>query len=102
MENIIGTIIDIDREASCKLEKAEEEKLRIISAAKSREEKLVQEAVESSRRELERLEEEENRKAQDKIDGLEAEKNRKISAMKKSFKVNSDKWCEEIFKAVIS
>lgn len=102
MDDIIKSIIDIDRGASKKLEDAEKEKLKIISGAKAEEEKIVQEAIENSKRELERIENEEQQKAEEKIAQLENEKNAKIAAMRKSFDENSEKWCSEIFRAVIS
>lgn len=102
MEDIIKSIIDIDRGASKKLEDAEKEKLRIISDAKAAEEKLIRDAVESSEQEAHMLEENEKKNAEEKIKLLCEEKERKTAAMKKVFDDNSDKWCEDIFNAVVS
>ena len=102
MDDIIKSIIDIDRGASQRLEDAEKEKLRIISEAKELEEKMIREAVENSRQELERMEKKQQDDTNAKISAIEAEKLRRISEMKKSFDENSDKWSKEIFNAVIS
>lgn len=102
MDDIIKSIIDIDRGASKKLEDAEKKKLKIISDAKAEEERLISKAVDDSKAELERLEKQEQDKTDKKIADLEAEKNAKISAMQSSFEKNADKWCDEIFSAVIS
>lgn len=102
MDNIIRSILDIDRNAAQRLEDAQKKKLRIINDAKALEEKLVQDAVENAKTELERLEKEELKKTEEKIAALDEMKNSKISAMEESFEKNSQEWCEEIFKAVIS
>ncbi|MBQ7783392.1 MAG: hypothetical protein IJ368_05430 [Oscillospiraceae bacterium] len=102
MDDIINSIIDIDRGASKRLEDAEKEKLRIISEAKELEENMIREAVENSRQELERMKKKQQEDTDAKISAIEAEKIRRISEMKKSFDENSDRWSEEIFKAVIS
>ena len=102
MDDIIKSIIDIDRGASKRLEDAEKEKLRIISEAKELEENMIREAVENSRQELERMKKKQQEDTDAKISAIEAEKIRRISEMKKSFDENSDRWSEEIFKAVIS
>ncbi len=102
MDDIIKSIIDIDRGASKRLEDAEKEKLRIISEAKELEENMIREAVENSRQELERMEKKQQEDTDAKISAIESEKIRRISEMKKSFDENSDRWSEEIFKAVIS
>ncbi len=100
MDDIIRSIIDIDRGASKKLEDAEKEKIRIISAAKAREEELIKQAVENSRRELEELEERERAEAESRIAELDEKMNGRIAQMKNSFEINSEKWCDEIFHAV--
>lgn len=102
MDDIIKSIIDIDRGASKRLEDAEKEKLRIISEAKELEENMIREAVENSRQELDRMKKKQQEDTDAKISAIEAEKIRRISEMKKSFDENSDRWSEEIFKAVIS
>lgn len=102
MDDIIKSIIDIDRGASKKLADAEREKFRIITAAKEMEETIIRKSVEESKLEIEKIEREEQQKADDKIASLKSERDTKIQAMKKSFEANSDKWCEDIFSAVIS
>lgn len=102
MDDIIRSIIEIDRGAGKKLDEAEKEKLRIISAAKALEEQMINDAIENSRNELERLENEKIKSTNDKIAELENEKNVRIADMEKRFSEKSDMWCDEIFKAVIS
>ncbi|MGN0638159.1 MAG: hypothetical protein ACI4J0_07285 [Huintestinicola sp.] len=102
MDDIIKSIIEIDRGASKRIEDAEKEKLRIIEEAKAEEERMVEKAVEEKKAELAKLEKAELDKANARISELTEEKNAKLEAMKQSFEKNSDKWCEEIFKAVIS
>lgn len=102
MEDIIKSIIDIDRDAAHKLEDAEKEKLRIISAAKAEEERIVSNAVDSAKTELEKLEAEKKRSTDQRIKELQEETRAGIEALKRSFDKNSDKWCSEIFEAVIS
>lgn len=102
MEDIIKSIIDIDRGASKKLENAEKERLKIINGAKNEEEKIVREAVENAKKELEKTEKAEKDKAEKSIAELERIKSSKIAAMKKYFDECSDKWSDEIFKAIIS
>lgn len=102
MDDIIRSIIDIDRGASDKLSEAEKKKLKIITEAKALQESIVKEAVENSKRELEQIEADRKRAAEEKIAALEADRDSRIDAMKKAFAENSDKWADEIFKAVIS
>ena len=102
MDDIIKSIIDIDRGASDKLSEAEKKKLKIITEAKALQESIVKEAVENSKRELEQIEADRKKAAEEKIAALEADRDRRLEAMKKAFSDNSDKWADEIFKAVIS
>lgn len=102
MDDIIKSIIDIDRGASKKLDDAEKKKLEILTKAKAEEEKIISNAIESSKRELERFENEEKKKAEDRINALRSDKDSKIAAMKKSFSLNHEKWSKEIFDAVIN
>lgn len=102
MDDVIQSIIDIDRGAEEKLRNAEKEKLRIITEAKKSEEKIISNALKEAEKEIKEIEKRELAKANAGISALEEEKNKKISQMKKTFEECSDKWQEEIFKAVIS
>lgn len=102
MDDIIKSIIEIDRGTSKRIEEAEKEKLRIIEEAKAEEERIVENAVKAKKAELAALEKSEMDKANARIAELSQEKNAKLEAMRQSFEKNSGKWCEEIFKAVIS
>ena len=63
---------------------------------------MISDALEAKKAELARMEKEELDKANARISELMQNKNEKLEAMKQSFEKNSDKWSEEIFKAVIS
>ena len=99
MDDIIKSIIDIDRGTTKRIEDAERQKMKIIEEAKAEEEKIIARAIKVKNAELEKLEMD---KTNERIAQLSAEKNCKIEAMTKSFEKNSEKWCEEIFRAVIS
>lgn len=62
MDDIIKSIIEIDRGASKRIEDAEKEKLRIIEEAKADEERMIAEAVEAKKAELAALEKAETEK----------------------------------------
>ena len=102
MEDIIRSIIDIDRDAEQKLEDAEKEKLRIINEAKLRSEQIVSAAVEEAKSRLAAIEEEKKQSTDERLAELEEQKNRSIEELKNSFKKNADVWCDEIFAAVIN
>ncbi|MBP1547815.1 MAG: hypothetical protein J6A37_14630 [Oscillospiraceae bacterium] len=102
MDDIIKSIIDIDRGTTKRIEDAERQKMKIIEEAKAEEEKIIARAIKVKNSELEKLEKLEMDKTNERIAQLSAEKNCKIEAMTKSFEKNSEKWCEEIFRAVIS
>ena len=101
MESIIKSIIDIDRGASQKLEDAEKERMRILGSAKEKEESIIKEALEKSKRDLERLENEERKKSEEKLAAIKEENDRKVKAMQQSFEKNSERWRDEIFEAII-
>ncbi|MDE7294212.1 MAG: hypothetical protein K2N72_07290 [Oscillospiraceae bacterium] len=102
MESIIKSIIDIDRGASQKLEDAEKERMRILGSAKEKEESIIKEALEKSKRDLERLENEERKKSEEKLAAIKEENDRKVKAMQQSFEKNSERWRDEIFEAIIN
>ena len=102
MDDIIKSIIEIDRGASKRIEEAEKQKLHIIEEARAEEERMIADTLEAKKAELAELEKEELKKTNARISELMQEKNEKLEAMKASFEKNSDKWSEEIFKAVIS
>lgn len=102
MDDVIKSIIDIDRGAEEKLRNAEKEKLRIITDAKKAEEKMIGDALSEAQREIKEIESRQLSEANAKISALSEEKDRRISQMKSTFEECSEKWQDEIFKAVIS
>ena len=102
MDDVIKSIIDIDRGAEEKLRNAEKEKLRIITDAKKAEEKMIGDALSEAQREIKEIENRQLSEANAKISALNEEKDRRISQMKHTFAECSEKWQDEIFKAVIS
>lgn len=102
MDDVIKSIIDIDRGAEEKLRNAEKEKLRIITDAKKAEEKMIKDALSEAEREIREIESRQLSEANAKISALNEEKELRISRMKHTFEECSEKWQDEIFKAVIS
>lgn len=102
MDDVIKSIIDIDRGAEEKLRNAEKEKLRIITDAKKAEERMIGDALSEAEREIKEIENRQLSEANAKISALSEEKDRRISQMKSTFEECSEKWQDEIFKAVIS
>ena len=93
MDDVIQSILDIDKKASDKLAEAEKNKLDAIKKAT---------AEKSAEDEIRQIEKSEADKADARIREFKEEEVRRVSEMKKSFEKNSAAWQEEIFRKVIS
>jgi len=102
MDDIIQSILDIDKKASDKLAQAEKDKLDAIKKATTEKNQMILDAEKSAEDEIKQMEKAEADKAESQIRTLKEEETRRISEMKKSFEKNSAAWQEEIFKKVIS
>ena len=102
MDDVIQSILDIDKEASDKLAEAEKNKLDAIKKATTERNQMILDAEKSAEDEIRQIEKNEAEKAETRIRELKEEEVRRISEMKESFEKNSAVWQEEIFRKVIS
>lgn len=102
MDDVIQSILDIDKKASDKLAEAEKNKLDAIKKATTEKNQMILDAEKSAEDEIRQIEKSEADKADARIRELKEEQVRRVSEMKKSFEKNSAAWQEEIFRRVIS
>lgn len=102
MDDVIQSILDIDKKASDKLAEAKKNKLDAIKKATTEKNQMILDAEKSAEDEIRQIEKNEADKADARIRELKEEEVRRVSEMKKSFEKNSAAWQEEIFRKVIS
>lgn len=101
MDNIIGTILDIDKAASDRLAQAEKDGESLVAAAEAEAAALTDKHIAHADKLLAELEKKEQSAADKIIIALEDEKAKKISAMEKSYEKNKENWINEIVTAIV-
>ncbi len=101
MENIINTILDIDKAASDRLEEAQKNKIQVIADAKAEAEKIVNGSVAEADKKLAQIGADEEDRTAAKIAEINSAAENEIKQMESAFSENHDRWQDEIFKAVI-
>lgn len=101
MDDVIQSILDIDKKASDKLAEARKQAGR-YQKGYYRKNQMILDAEKSAEDEIRQIEKSEADKADARIREFKEEEVRRVSEMKKSFEKNSAAWQEEIFRKVIS
>ncbi len=102
MENIIVEILEIERLAKDKLERAVFEGNKTVAEAKEKKSKITREKIMETEQKLARIKEDEKEKTKQKLAQTENLRQAEIKRLDELFEKNSDKWAEEIFLKIIN
>ena len=101
MDNIIGTILDIDKAASDRLAQAETEGEALVSAAKAEASALADKHIAHADKLLAELEKKEQSAADKMLIALENKETAEISDIEKTYEKNKENWINEIVTAIV-
>lgn len=101
-ENIIQSILDIDKSASEKLAEAEKQRNLIIADAKEQQEKIIESRIKAADETLKEIEEKEKAEADKKLEAINAEGEKEIGRLKDVYENRHGNWEEDIFHAIVN
>ncbi|MEG0615045.1 MAG: hypothetical protein RR540_04750 [Oscillospiraceae bacterium] len=101
MENIINSILEIESDASHKLDEATKKKGSVIAEAKTEAEKIAVTKKYEATKILDDFEKKEKYFADEKIQKIVAEKNASIDRLNKIYKENHISWETEILDRIV-
>lgn len=101
-ENIIQSILEIDKSASEKLAEAEKQRNLIIAGAKEQQEKIIESKIKAADETLKQIEEKEKAETDKKLESINADGEKEIERLKKVFDDRHEKWEEDIFHAIVN
>ncbi len=102
MDEIIREIINIDKEASRKLEEAERMKDDVLKNQIIEENKELRRRMkERAKMHLDRVRETEQKHADEKNAAITAQKEAELAALKKAFEENHQAWEDDLFNRVL-
>lgn len=101
-ENIIQSILEIDKTASEKLAEAEKQRNLIIADAKEQQEKIIESRIKAADETLKEIGEKEKAEADKKLEAINAEGDKEIARLKDVYENRHEKWEEDIFHAIVN
>lgn len=101
IDNIIEQIVEIDKNARNKLDKALEERENILNQAKAEKEEMRKNLNERTNARINKVTEEENKRLGEQKNGALEKRKDLISAIDKSFSEKRNVWVNEIFNRMI-
>ncbi len=102
MDDIISTILDMDKKATEKIEKAREEANKLLADAKAEEERIIREARSTKKKQEKGDRRRENKITSERIRQIEAQRDEEFAALEQDFSENMDKRAEELFQKIIN
>lgn len=99
--DIITAVLEIDRHAKEKIEKAYDEKKRIAVETEAEKEKIRSELSERAENRIKEVEMVEKGLAGEKLDEIRAQKEKSISELDRSYNENHEKWENDIYNAIV-
>lgn len=101
-ENIIQSILEIDKSASEKLAEAEKQRNLIIAGAKEQQEKIIESRIKAADATLKEIEEKEKAEADKKLEAINAAGEKEIERLKDVYENRHGSWEEDIFHAIVN
>lgn len=101
-ENIIQSILEIDKSASEKLAEAEKQRNLIIAGAKEQQEKIIESRIKAADETLKEIEGKEKAEADKKLEAINAEGEKEIERLKDVYENRHGSWEENIFHAIVN
>lgn len=99
--DIITAILEIDKHAKEKIEKAYDEKKRIAVETEAEKEKIRNELSERAENRIKEVEKVEKGLADEKLEEIRAQKEKSISELDMNYNENHEKWENDIYNAIV-
>ncbi len=102
MNDILNSILDLDRISNEKIEQAKEDAAKIVSDAKAEESRLLRESRRSMIKQEKGDRRRENKLTSERLAVIESERDEKIAQLEAEYSENMEKWADQIFQKIIS
>ena len=102
MEDIINSILEIEKKGKERIDSAMHEKNQIIADAKDSEQKIINDCLSEIDNQLKELEDEKMKSEDNQLSVIKENMKKEIEHLDKIYSEKHNDWVEEIFSAIIS
>lgn len=100
MDHILREILDMDKKAQLRMQKAEEYRKKALSELDSRKERIIEEETDRARKRAAESNERKKRSSEIRLKEIKERNERILNQMDKAYTDNFDKWVDGIVSAV--
>lgn len=101
MENVINKILEIDKEACCRLESAKEKQKQILCDAKLEEARIKDDNIKKADDRVEKVDKYESEVSEEKIAVILDQKQQKLSKLQAIYDENHISWEQDILQRIV-